>query len=44
MPIIMQIINKLKQLFLVITAFFLLIFIGEDIRKKDNGDMLDKES
>ena len=36
--------NKLKQLFLLIISFFLFIFIEEDLRKKDNSDMLDKEN
>ena len=36
--------NKFKQLFLLIISFFLFIFIGEDLRKKDNSDMLDKEN
>ena len=43
MSIILQFINKTKQLFLIIIAFVLFIFIGEDIRKKDNGDMPDNE-
>ena len=36
--------NKFKQLFLLIISFFLFIFIGEDLQKKDNSDMLDKEN
>ena len=44
MSILISILNKFKQLLFVIITFFLFIFIGEDLRKKDNSDMLDKEN
>ena len=44
MSIFISIFNKFKQLFFVIITFFLFIFIGEDLRKKDNSDMPDKEN
>ena len=43
MSMILQFINKTKQLFLIIIACVLFIFIGEDIRTKDNSDISDNE-
>lgn len=44
MSIFVSILNKLKQLLFIIISFFLFIFIGEDLRKKDNCDMPNKEN
>lgn len=44
MSIFISILNKFKQLLFVIISFFLFIFIEEDLRKKDNSDMPDKEN
>ena len=44
MSIFISILNKFKQLLFVIISFFLFIFIEEDLRKKDNCDMPDKEN
>lgn len=44
MSIYVSFFNKFKELFLVIFSFFLFIFIGEDLRKKENCDMPNKEN